>query len=265
MRNFSLARAMRVLGGVAVVLVIGGCAGVGGDYRSGADAENIINIIDLDDASALRAEISSGRINANQRLQAPGYSGGAPLIALAARAGSIETLRYLIAAGANLNASTPVHETPLMLAAYFGGDEGSASVERHDAAVRLLVEAGASLENVPNNYTPLAYAAYNNRQRALRFLIERGARLDADASGGMIYVNTPLMMAAMQGHRDVVRMLLMAGANPLIRVRNGHTAREFALKYRQSHVEPLLACAESVPSGMRYAQYCENPRVAGTR
>jgi ankyrin repeat protein len=208
--------------------------------------------------------VSRGTISVNQRVPAPGYSGGAPLIALAARAGSIETLRYLIAARADLNASTPVNETPLMLAAYFGGDEGGASVDRHDAAVRLLIEAGASLENVPNNYTPLAYAAYTNRQRALRFLIERGARLDADASGGMSYVNTPLMMAAMQGHRDVVRLLLLAGANPLIRVRNGHTAREFALKYRQSHVEPLLACAETVPSGMRYAQYCENPRVAGT-
>lgn len=264
MHNFSLARAMRVLGGVAAALVIGGCAGVGGDYRSGIDAESIINTIEQDDAPSLRAMVSRGTIGVNQRLPAPGYSGGAPLIALAARAGSIETLRYLIAAGANLNASTPVNETPLMLAAYFGGDEGGASVDRHDAVVRLLVDAGASLENVPNNYTPLAYAAYNNRQHALRFLIERGARLDADASGGMIYVNTPLMMAAMQGNRDVVRMLLVAGANPLIRVRGGHTAREFAVKNRHSHVEPLLACAETVPSGMRYAQYCENPRVAGT-
>lgn len=263
MRNFYLARAMRVLGGVAAALVIGGCAGVGGDYRSGIDAESIINAIEQDDPSSLRAMVSRGTITVNQRLPAPGYSGGAPLIALAARAGSIETLRYLIAAGADLNASTPVNETALMLAAYFRG-ENNDSFERHDAAVRLLVEAGASLENVPNNYTPLAYAAYNNRQRALRFLIERGARLDADARGGTVYVNTPLMMAAIQGHRDVARVLLLAGADPLVRVSNGHTAREFALKYNQTHVEPLLACAEKMPPGMRYAQHCEG-RVAATR
>lgn len=265
MRNFfSLARAMRVLGGVATALALGGCAGMGGDYRSGVDTETVINAIEQDDASALRAMVSRGTISVNQRLRAPGYSGGAPLIALAARAGSVEILRYLIAAGADINASTPVNETPLMLAAYFYGEGGSGSADRHDAAVRLLVESGASLENVPNNYTPLAYAAYNNRQRALRYLIERGARLDADASGGMVYVNTPLMMAAMQGHRDVVRVLLLAGADPLVRVRNGHTAREFALKYRHSHVEPMLACAESLPSGLRYAQHCEG-RVATTR
>lgn len=261
---FGLARAMRVFGGVAAVLAISGCAGIGGDYRSGTDAETIINAIEQDDASSLRAMVNSGTISVSQRLPAPGYSGGAPLIALAARAGSIETLRYLIGAGADLNASTPVNETPLMLAAYFRGDDANASVDRHDAAVRLLVESGASLENVPNNYTPLAYAAYNNRQRALRYLIERGARLDADANGGAVYVNTPLMMAAMQGHRDVVRLLLLAGADPLIRVRNGHTAREFAVKYNHSHVEPLLACAESLPQGMRYAQQCEG-RVAVTR
>jgi len=257
MRNFFVARAMRVMGGFAVALIVGGCAGIGG---SGIDSESIVNAIERDDVSSLRATISSGKVGINQRLPTAGYSAGAPLIAIAARAGSIETLRYLISAGANLNASTPVNETPLMLAAYFR-DDGNVSTERHDTAVRLLVEAGASLENVPNSYTPLAYAAYNNRQRALRFLIDRGARLDADASGGRTYINTPLMMAAIQGHREVVRMLLVAGADPLIRVSDGHTAREFAVKYRHSHVEPMLACAENMPVGLRYAQHCEG-RVA---
>ncbi len=117
MRNFSLARALRAVGGVAAALIIGGCAGVGGDYSAGIDAETIINTIEQDDAPSLRAMVSRGAIGINQRVPAPGYSGGAPLIALAARAGSIETLRYLIAARADLNASTPVNETPLMLAA----------------------------------------------------------------------------------------------------------------------------------------------------
>jgi ankyrin repeat protein len=261
MRNFfGLMRAMRVFGGVTIALIIGGCAGTGG---SGMDGQAVINAIEQDDTSSLRAMFSRGTVSVNQKLPAPGYSGGAPLIALAARAGSLEILRFLISAGADINASTAVNETPLMLAAYFR-DDGNASVDRHDAAVRLLVESGASLENAPNNYTPLAYAAYNNRQRALGYLIERGARLDADASGGMIYVNTPLMMASIQGNRDVVRMLLMAGADPLIRVRNGHTAREFALKYNHTHITPLLTCAENLPSGIRYAQHCEG-RVAVTR
>lgn len=266
MHNIFWTRAARVLGGVAVALTIGGCAGIGGNHRAGLDVESMLNAIAQDDVVSVQSAVSRGSISVNQKLPAPAYTAGAPLVALAARDGSIQVLRYLIAAGADLNARTSVNETALMLAAYFGGgDDGYTSSDRHDAAVRLLVEAGASLENAPNNYTPLAYAAYNNRQRALRYLLERGARVDADASERTVYVNTPLMMAALQGHRDVVRMLLRAGADPLIRVRGGHTAREFASKYRQSHVEPLLACAEALPSGARFAQHCEGASVAATR
>lgn len=262
MINTLLARAARTIGGLAAVLIVSGCAGVGGNYRSGVDVEAMLNHIAQDDVPSLRAAVSSGVISVNERLPAPAYSAGAPLIALAARDGSIGVLNYLIAAGADLNAATPVNETPLMLAAYFYGDNENATA-RHDAAVRLLVNAGASLENVPHSYTPLAYAAYNNRQQALRYLIGKGARVDADASNREVYINTPLMMAAIQGHRDVVRLLLQAGADPLVRVRGGHTAREFAQKYRHSHIEPLLACAESLPSGQVYLQYCErSARVA---
>ena len=244
----------------AAVVLASGCAGLGGRHTAG-DADSLLNAVALDDVGAVRAAISRG-VNPNQRIAAPGYSGGAPLLALAARGGSVQVVRYLIAAGADINARTPVNETPLMLAAYFREGEGSAAAERHDEAMRILVEAGAQLENHPHHYTPLAYAAYNNRQQALRFLIERGARVDADARNRVIYINTPLMMAAIQGHREIVRMLLRAGADPLVRVHLGSTAREFASKYRHTHVEPLIACAEALPPGRRYAQHCEGTVAA---
>lgn len=253
----------RLLVITAAVAIISGCAGPGGQYAAG-DADGLLNAVALDDVGAVRSAISRG-VSPNQRIAAPGYSAGAPLLALAARGGSVQVVRYLISAGADINARTPVNETPLMLAAYFREGEGGSAAERHDQAMRILVEAGAQLENHPHHYTPLAYAAYNNRQHALRYLIERGARVDADARDRVIYVNTPLMMAAIQGHRDIVRTLLRAGADPLVRVHLGSTAREFANKYRHSHIEPLLACAEALPPGMRYAQRCEGPSVAATR
>lgn len=261
MRKFLAVWSARFCGGVAAALVLGGCAGLGGQHSAGLDAESLLNAIGQDDVAYVQAAVNRGAITVNQRISVQVYPDGAPLVALAARAGSLNVLRYLVQSGADVNARTPVNETPLMLAAYFR-DDGGTTVDRHDEVVRFLVEAGANLENEPHNYTPLAYAAYNDRQRALRYLIERGARVDADANGGrVVYINTPLMMAAMQGHREAVRLLLRAGADPLVRVHQGNTAREFALKYRHTHVEPLLACAEAMPSGIRYTQHCEG-RIA---
>lgn len=254
---------IRVAGALAALLVISGCSGIGGSHRGAVDVDSMLNAIAQDDADYVRSALRSG-LNVNQRIEAPGYSTGAPMIALAARSASIQTLRVLIVAGADVNARTPVNETPLMLAAYFREDD-SASADRHDEAVKVLLDAGANLENDPYNYTPLAYAAFNDRQRAMRYLIERGASIDADAYNRVTYINTPLMMATIQGHREAVRTLLRAGADPLIRVKDGNTAREFAVKYRHSHVEPLLACAEAVPPGRRYSQHCEGPSVAVTR
>lgn len=252
---------VRAAGVVAVVILTAGCAGVGGNYRGGVDVDSMLNAISQDDAAYIQSAVNHG-LNINQRIEAPGYSAGAPMMALAARAASIQTLRFLIAAGADVNARTPVNETPLMLAAYFR-EEGESSTDRYDQAVRILIDAGANLENEAHSYTPLAYAAYNDRQRAMQYLIERGARLDADAVNRITYINTPLMMASMQGHRDAVRTLLRAGADPLVRLRGGSTARELAVKYRHTHVEPLLACAERLPTGVTYIERCDNARVAG--
>ena len=251
---------IRAVCGFAAVLMVAGRAGIGGSHSGGVDVDDMLNAIAQDDVALVRSAVARG-LNVNQSIQAPGYSSGAPIIALAARAASIQTLRFLISAGADVNARTPVNETPLMLAAYFR-EEGESSAERHDQAVRILLDAGAHIENLSYNYTALAYAAYNDRQRAMRFLIERGARVDADAVNRIVYVNTPLMMATIQGHREAVRTLLRAGADPLVRVHGGYTAREFAVKYRHTHIEPLLACAEQLPPGVSFIERCDNARVA---
>jgi ankyrin repeat protein len=237
----------RLLALVLSVLALGlaGCATVGGS--GGGDAESINNALATDDVHFVRGAIQSGTLKPDQRVSTAGYPDGAPLMAIAARAASLEVMRFLISAGADLNARTPVGETPLMLAAFFF-DETQASVgrahDRHEQAVRLLVTSGAQVDNLPYHYTPLAYAAYQGNDRVVRYLIERGAQVNASAADGGTYVNTPLMMAAIQGHESIARLLLRAGADADIRVYGGHTAAELAAKYNHTGLAQLLLCAQ---------------------
>jgi ankyrin repeat protein len=124
----------------------------------------------------------------------------------------------------------------------------------------MLVEAGATLENAPHNYTPLAYAAYQGRDSMIRYLITRGARVNPEGAARSTYVNTPLMMAAMRGHVNSTLLLLRAGADPSVRVVDGHTAAELAAKYNSAEIARLLRCAESTGSGEAMMKRCETTR-----
>lgn len=247
----------------ALILVFAGflaaCSQVEYRQTGGLDKDRLHSAILIDDVSYVRAVIESGAAGVNQRIPAPVYQEGAPIIAIAARSASIEVMRYLISAGADINARTPAGETPLMLAAYFfneNREQGSRSYYQHERVARLLVEAGAELENDPHHYTPLAYAAYQGHDHIVRFLIERGARIDADAQDGTTYINTPLMMAAIQGHQETTLWLLRAGADARVRVHSGHTATEFAQKYNHTHIIGLLKCAENLGQGEVFYSKC---------
>ena len=206
--------ASRFLAAIACVLAIAlsGCATVGGGAD---DAERVNNALTTDDVGFVRGAIQAGTLTPNHRVSTPGYPDGAPLMAIAARAAALEVLRFLISAGADVNARTPVGETPLMLASFFFDETQAATgrqFDRHEAAVRLL--------------------------------IEKGAKVDAHAANGGTYINTPLMMAAIQGHEHIVRTLLRAGADADVRVYGGHTAAEFAAKYNHAALSQLLQCAQ---------------------
>jgi ankyrin repeat protein len=239
----ALARLAAYASGILFALVLSGCAGMGG---GAADTERLVNLISTDDVGAIRGAIESGRLSANERVPVEAYPDGAPIIALAARAAALDVLRYLISLGADVNARTPVEETPLMLAAYFHDDTltGPRAFERHERAVRILADAGAELENYPHHYTPLSYAAYQGNARVVRFLIHRGARVNADAHDGGAYINTPLMMAAIQGHEAVARLLLEAGADADVRIHGGHTAAELAAKHNHAFLSRVLLCSQ---------------------
>jgi ankyrin repeat protein len=127
---------------------------------------------------------------------------------------SIKT--YLNRDRMNVNVRDGSGNTPLGIAASFGSL----------SAVKLLINEGANV-NKGNNYgmTPLMQAASTGNVEIVRELIKRGARIDARNKKGM----TALMFGARRP--DVLKLLVRAGANPMLRNSNGRSLINWADGY----------------------------------
>ena len=68
------------------------------------------------------------------------------------------------------------------------------------------------------------YAATKGSVPIVRELLDKSAYIDAESPNG----TTPLMMAAMYGSPEVVKILLEAGADPTLKNGLGLTALDFA-------------------------------------
>ncbi|XP_014218874.1 palmitoyltransferase Hip14 isoform X3 [Copidosoma floridanum] len=102
--------------------------------------------------------------------------------------------------------------------------------------VKELVEAGADV-NKPDSETVtlLHWAAINNRKEIVKYLIAKGAVVDA--IGGDLR-STPLHWAARQGHLPTVVILMKAGANPTLRDCEGSTCIHLAAQFGRT---PIIA------------------------
>jgi ankyrin repeat protein len=126
----------------------------------------------------------------------------------AAKKGNIDALRKALA-GVSIE-STDLHQmTPIMLAAQAG----------HAEAFQFLVEQGANLHALAIDQTDLLEcAAEGGNVEIVQGLLNKGhpveghwqPRSQVDKRIGHI---TPLIMAAINEHAGVVRVLLLAGAN----------------------------------------------------
>ncbi len=160
-------------------------------------------------------------------------SHGENAVMAAARSGDAASIRLLLAAGADPNASESLHgETALIWAA----------AENHGDAIRALVSGGANpdqqakpLDLAPmdwvqigmvstilpvGGWSPLMYAARENSPDAALALAEVGANLDLRDQDG----TTALGFAIMNRHYDLAALLLEAGADPDVADRAGMTA-----------------------------------------
>jgi uncharacterized protein len=121
--------------------------------------------------------------------------GGTPFYR-AARSADFETMRLLLAHGADPNRPSDDHTTPLIAAATGQGARFAGGQERPEPefveAIRLCVEKGADI-NAANDRgdTPMHAAAQRGADLIVQFLADHGAKLDVKNKSG----RTPLDLA----------------------------------------------------------------------
>ncbi|XP_076274210.1 palmitoyltransferase Hip14 [Rhynchophorus ferrugineus] len=112
---------------------------------------------------------------------------------------------------------------------YSGFDIVKATQYGAFARVKELIDAGYDVNQKDSEtVTLLHWAAINNRKEIMKFLIDKGATVDA--IGGELHA-TPLHWATRQGHLEACVILMNVGADPTLRDAEGcsciHLAAQF--------------------------------------
>jgi uncharacterized protein len=158
----------------------------------------------------------------------------------AAAAGNLDRSKRLLAADPTL--ATARHETATAL--HF------ACLRGHHAVIELLLAHGADLNARDGEYDspPIGWANESGQSATVEFLDAKGAAYDlgqaaafgknervrvalgADPSiGNRSYgYGTPLHLAALWGHVEIVELLLKHGADPSLKSKDGHTVYQIA-------------------------------------
>ena len=122
-----------------------------------------------------------------------------------------------------------------------------AIMSRNDATAKLLIEYGSDIEAKSDGLTPLGYAALFDREIMLRYLLDKGAKIDVQTVNG----STPLMFAATSQSPNNLRTLLAWGANTKLVDNTGQTALEMA-KERQHAANVVLFAEIEIKKKQRF-------------
>ena len=165
----------------------------------------------------------------------------------------VESARRLLAAGgADVNQRADAYlpdgvldknETPLLLASWFGPTE----------MVRLLLDYYPDVNAVGRRGTPLTRCAQRGDLESVQLLLSRGANVNWASESGY----TPLITAAVFGHKEVVEELLRWNANVHAEMLSDgvETALVFAARQDKENVIPPLIRAGADVNVQDYQGY----------
>jgi uncharacterized protein len=183
-------------------------------------AEDFFIAVKNDDARAMVNLLFRG-FDPNTK-DATGLSG----LHLSARLGSLKVAELLLSQNKlEIEARTPQDENALMMAA-IGGYEG---------LVKTLIDKGADVNKT--GWAPLHYAATKGHISIMKLLLENHAYIDAESPNK----STPLMMAAMYGTFEAVKLLADEGADIGLKNEQGLTALDFAKRAERADAAAFLS------------------------
>jgi len=181
--------------------------------------EDFFKAVQLDDVRTVQSLLQRG-FDPNT-VNPAGHSG----LMLAVREPSLKVAEFLTGwPQTKVEVRNDKDESPLMLAALKG----------HLALVKKLVERDADVNKT--GWTALHYAASGGHLQVIDFLLENSAYIDAESPNG----TTPLMMAAMYGNPESVKLLIQAGADLNVKNMVGMTALDFAVRADRQNSRELI-------------------------
>ncbi|CAN0019940.1 unnamed protein product [Scytosiphon promiscuus] len=217
----------------------------------------------VDRGADVDASISGGIIGAGGQVL---LTGGSTAVHTAVYGDQAEALRFLIEAGADLNAADDEGMTPLMgvnaveMAAKrrvmteeminAGADPTvsnlKGAIPLHFAAQhsnldiidRLLSEAPSTINRTNNDgVTPMCIAALKGQEKAVLHLLSLGASDKATLDDNNM---SALFMAAQEGHSAVCRILIGKGLEAVGGLETIPEAIRCAIQFRQERILPIL-------------------------
>ncbi|KAF7358075.1 Arp, Ankyrin repeat protein [Mycena venus] len=157
-------------------------------------------------------------------------NGSSPLY-LCSKIGYTVGVRFLLAKGADINASEGNYnkDTALQVAS----DEG------HIETVKVLLDKGAKVEKSGYRIAALSLACQEGRTDVVRLLLENGADINAQGGGH----GSPLGFACANGEIDIVRLLLENGAD--INAQRGSYGSPLGSACAEGHVDIVRLLLEN--------------------
>ena len=145
----------------------------------------------------------------------------------------LETVKFLIDSGADVNARDLINSTPLLWASGFGKPE----------TVAFLISKGADVKATDDNgWTPLIWAAGLGQPMTVDILVKANADLTvADKQTG----DTPLLRGARTGKPESLKILVDAGADVKVTNKAGQTALHLAAASGSADKVALLLAAKA--------------------